>query len=164
MKRPATLIASLLLGVLSLWSQGTTDFAERFMELHAGSEQLQCITVGPNMMEKMLKLTEGQTNPEEQQLGSLLAQCKSLRIVKAQADAETWRERAVALLEKSRPRYRIYTTEEVNADGSDRLWVRRKGRRIVELIVMSAAEAHAFSAIDVTGTLDENFVRRIFAK
>lgn len=164
MTRTATLLATLLLGTLSLWSQGTSDFAGRFMELHAGDEQLQCITVGPSMVEKMLKLTEEQTNPEEQRLAGLLAQCKSLRIVRAQDENETWRARAVALLEKSRPRYRIYSTDKVNTDGSDRLWIRKKGRNIVELIVLSAAEADTFAAIDVTGTLNEDFVRRIFAK
>ena len=49
-----TLIAALL--SLAAWGQKEQDFASRFIALYAPGTSLQCTTVSPLMMERLLKL------------------------------------------------------------------------------------------------------------
>ena len=153
------LFLSLIFGVLPLWSQGTSDFAERFMEMNQDAEsQLHCITVSPNMMEKIMKLPDDQNETSDKRIRKILSKCKSIRIIKTQAQPAQYREKAIGLLEKHKDRYAMYKEGNLKEENEDCLWVRKRGKNIVEVVVLSLQGSPQFSILDITGNLTTAFI------
>lgn len=162
MKRFSLLLFLSLICILPLWSQGTSDFAERFMEMNQETEsQLHCITVGPNMMEKIMKLPDGQNETSNKRIRKILSNCKSIRIIKTQAQSAQYREKAIDLLEKHKDRYAMYKEENLKEGNEDCLWIRKRGKNIVEVVVLSSQGSPQFSLLDITGNLTTAFIGRL---
>lgn len=157
----------LLIGVLftaiPLWSQGTSDFVGRFMQINKPSaSDVRCITVGPRMVEKMMRLPEEQDNTASARIKDILEGCKSIRILKVQDQAPQYREKMLSLLEKNKKRYVPYNEPgTAPADSESRLWVRRRGKNIVEVIILSPEDENRFSVLNLTGSMDSDFIERL---
>ena len=153
MKQLLTLLLSAILGLTAM-AQKEQDFASRFMALHPKEAALECTTVSPVMMERMLQLPKVE---DDASLRQVLAQLKSIRMVTCHeaAHAEKLFDDALKLARKNPKRYKLHAEEE-----HKKLYVRRRGKLIVEMVLFMVAESH-FSLINLTGNMNEKFLEQL---
>ena len=139
-----------------LFAQTTQDFAARFMKENAANKEYNCVTVGPKMLEELLKLRiEGE---DEKKFKEIISNVKSVRIITSELEADECRKAALELLEKNRKRYSLYEGKNLSADYGDCMWVRRRLKHIVEFIYIEPAEDKEFMILNVTGLMDDDFI------
>ena len=149
------IIVMLLVAVVTdAKGQQQQDFASRFMALHPKEAALECTTVSPVMMERMLQLPNVE---DDASLRQVLAQLKSIRMVTCNeaAHAEKLFDDALKLARKNPKRYKLHAEEE-----HKKLYVRRRGKLIVEMVLFMVAESH-FSLINLTGNMNEKFLEQL---
>lgn len=148
--------AALLLALCTLTAtaQKERDFALTFMSLYAEGTSLSCQTVGPAMISKMLAQPQADDDPDMKQA---LKKIRSLRVVRNTKKSETADlfDKALALVRANSARYAHYA----DYDGKS-LYLRRRGKDILELVLLTRQEG-GLSIVDVTGTMDEAFVRQL---
>ncbi len=144
-------LTAMLAGPLHASAQGEADFAERFLKLYADDYQLECTTVSPAMMERMMHLPDVESN---EQTRKTLAQMKSIRMVRGThaADAPHLFANAKRLAERNAQRFRRYAEDKGKC-----LYTRRRGKLIVELILFMQTDG-GFVLIDLTGNMTAPFV------
>mgnify|MGYP002711346603 CR=1 FL=1 len=100
---------------------GEQDFASRFMSLYGKGRAVECTTVSPLMLERMMQLpdVEGDSHTRE-----VLKQLKSIRLVSSTAEHDVTHLYANArrLAERNALRYKLYAER-----AGKRLYVRRRG-------------------------------------
>lgn len=150
-------LCTLVMMVLALTAtaQKEQDFASRYMALYATGTSLQCTTVSPLMLERMMQLptVEGDDATRE-----LLQQLKSIRMVTNSASAETTAlyDKALKLAKRNTARYKVYTEQ-----GNKHLYVRRRGSYIVEMVLFMKHNG-AFQLINLTGNMTDDFLKQLF--
>ena len=103
MKRTLILLLSLTCN-LCLWAQKQQDFAARFMQIHGKEITMECTTISPLMMERMLQLPSLETDGVNR---DALKQVKTIRLVinKDKQETEHAFEQAVKLAAQNAARY-----------------------------------------------------------
>lgn len=153
MKRYIICLLTTLL-FLSAWSQNEQDFASRFMALYAQGTSLQCTTVSPLMLEKMMQLPDVEENAHTRQV---LSQLKSIRMVVNSASHETSSlyNKASRLAQRNNKRYKPYAQRQ-----GKQLFVRRRGKYIVEMVLFMKHDHH-FKLINLTGNMTDDFLNQL---
>lgn len=139
----------------------TKDFAARFMQDNADRESLECATVGPKMMGRMLAADAA--DDTQTAFAKAMDGIKSIRIItgKNAAEATAIRKSAVKLLKANRKRYSAYKQNGKTPFG-DCLWTRRVDKSIVELVYVAPETADkAFMAMDFTGKISDDFISQL---
>lgn len=142
--------------VLPNLAQHEEDFASSFMEMNRDEAILECMTVGPSMMERILKIPTD--SMECDSLLPLLEQIKSVRVVSSQ----TTEEQAILLFEKAEvlAQYHPLGYLRVGKDAHSALYQRRRGEYIVEIVLILQRIGN-FSLIDLTGSMTDNVLMRL---
>ncbi|MBR1712482.1 MAG: DUF4252 domain-containing protein [Alloprevotella sp.] len=153
MKRYLFFLSILLLPALC-GAQREQDFASTYMRLNAEGTGLDCRTVSPVMMSKMMRIEEIGSNSEAVRT---LQNLKSVRVVTDadSDDTDALYDKAVSLLDANKNRYRLYDEYEGKS-----LYVRKRGKVIVELILLTKNEGR-LHIVNFTGTMTEAFVKTL---
>ena len=140
---------------IGCYAQREQDFASRFMALYAEGTSLQCTTVSPLMLERMMRLPNVESDSQTRQV---LSQLKSIRMVHNTADNETspLYNKALKLATRNAARYKLYAQRQ-----SKRLYVRRRGRYIVEMVLFMKHDRH-LQLINLTGNMTDSFLKQLF--
>ena len=150
------LICILMAALMTMAARGQKeqDFASRYMALYAQGTSLECTTVSPLMMEKLLKRPSVE---EDSSTKRVLAQLKSIRMVTNANPAETTLlyENALKLARQNPKRYRLQAEEE-----EKKIYVRRRGRLIVEMVLLMKHDAR-LNLINLTGNMNEDFLQQL---
>lgn len=155
MKLKVTL--ALVLGfVMSLaaWSQNEQDFASHFMAQHAAHTTLQCTTVSPLMLEKVMQLPNVENDSETQRM---LSQLKSIRLVRNARTSETQhlQSEALSMMKRNSARYKLYGEQQGRW-----LYVRYRNNLIVEMVLVMQRE-HLLHIINLTGNMTKSFLNHL---
>ena len=108
------------------------------------------------MMERIMRLESVEENAETLRL---IKQLKSIRIVSGGETATECillQEKANQLATRNSRRYKLYS-ENDNAV----IYVRRKARTIVELLVINKGEGKRFNLINLTGMMSDSFIAEV---
>ena len=135
-------------------AQSQQDFASIFMARHAENSALSCATVSPTMMEKVMQLDADKADKDTRKISRSLKSCRIVTC-KNQAEADDLYNKALTLVRNNAGRYKPFD----KYDGKQ-LYVRRRGKSIVELILLTNAGG-TLTIVDLTGTMDENFVKQL---
>jgi hypothetical protein len=141
---------------LPTFAQQEEDFASSFMKLNGEEEALQCVTVSPSMMERILQIPDDSVECDS--LLPLLEQIKSVRIISSLSTVEQVNllyEKAEVLAE-----YHPLGYQEVVRDENCTIYQRRRADCIVELI-MIMQRGTSFCLIDLTGNMTDDFLSRL---
>ena len=147
------LFAFAMCSVVSMMAQNEQDFASKYMSLYAKGTSLQCTTVSPLMLDKMMNLPDVKS---DNQMKEVLSQLKSIRVVDNTNTKETWQlyNNALRLAQHNSARYKRYAQRQ-----SKRLFVRRKGGFIVEMVLFMKHNEH-FKLINLTGNMTDEFLKQ----
>lgn len=153
MSRLLSVIIALLVS-LAATAQREQDFAERYVRLYGAGAPLTCKTVSPQMIERMLPLTADKAAA----FRPVIAQLKSIRMVQSEAGAQASQLYAQAeqLARVNRKRYALYASDEGRG-----IYLRRRGKVIVELVMLSHTPDQQFSIVDLTGNMTGDFIREL---
>lgn len=157
MTRRLLLTLVFIISALSLChAQREQDFASRFMGLYAEGTTLECTTVSPLMLERMMQLPDVEANDHTRQV---LSQLKSIRMVHNTAEHETslLYNKALKLAQRNSARYKPYAQRQ-----SKRLYVRRRGKFIVEMVLFMKYDHH-LQLINLTGNMTDDFLKQLFS-
>lgn len=151
------LLCVLLMACIGLTAaaQREQDFASRYMSLYGEGAALQCATVSPLMMERILQLPESQ---EGGHVREVLSQLKSIRVVsdKTAGAGEALYDKAVELAKDNPRRYKPY----VETDGQS-IYLRKRGGVIVELVLLTFNDEGVFNIVNLTGNMTDAFLREL---
>jgi len=153
MKALLTTLTALLL-TLAASAQKEQDFALRYMHLYGETAALSCKTVSPQMIGRMMSLTE----ENETAFRQVLSQIKSIRMVQSESreEAETLYLKAEELAKANSHRYRPY------AQTDDRsIYLRKRGKLIVELVMLARLPNEGFSIVNLTGNMTGDFIHAL---
>lgn len=139
---------------LAALAQNEQDFASRYMTLYGKGTTLECTTVSPLMLEKMMQLPDVEGN---NQTRAILSQLKSIRMAHNADSRETnlLYSKALKLAQRNSARYKVYAQR-----ASKRLYVRRRGKYIVEMVLFMKYDHH-FQLINLTGNMTEDFLNQL---
>ncbi len=153
MKRLISFLITIV-SVLTMAAQGEQDFAQRFMSLYAKGTTLECTTISPLMLERMMQLPDVESSDATKQV---LSQLKSIRMVSNSAVTETTKlyNKAVNLATRNGARYKPYADEQ-----GKRLYVRRREKYIVEMVLFMKYDKR-FRLINLTGNMTDDFLRQL---
>lgn len=157
--RRALCLLTLSLLVTFAYARGSQDFTSRFMQIcNSDSSAMHCVTVSPKMIAQMLKM---HTNHEEEDVKRIISKLKSARILTAGRHSENFYQMAERLLEKNNNRFRrdkAYRT----AHSYGCFFLREHKGKVVELVMLQNNTAKdMFTAINLTGDLDDEFIREL---
>ncbi|MBQ8277875.1 MAG: DUF4252 domain-containing protein [Bacteroidaceae bacterium] len=151
------LILLSLAGLLALAAaaQRDQDFAARFMALYGDRHCLTCKTISPKMMERIMKLN---AVGESAQAKAVLAQLKGIRIVTSEGEdsARHLFDEAEELAQRNNKRYKPYSKRENLS-----VYVRKRGKTLVELVAVRLKDSKHFSLLDFTGNMSEDIIGQI---
>lgn len=144
----------LVLATATATAQREQDFALRYMHLYGEGTSLACKTVSPQMIARMMQLTEDSETPFRQ----VLSQLKSIRVVQNENPAETVTlyDKAEELAKANKRRYTLYARTEDRS-----IYLRKRGKFIVELVMLARVEAERFSIVNLTGNMTGEFIREL---
>lgn len=139
---------------LPLAAQTEQDFASRFMSLHGDDAALECATVSPLMIERMMELPDSDDKAHVKQV---LAKLKSIRVVSVKDDteAEALYEKACDLARRNNKRYKPYS------EAPDRsIYMRKRGKLILEIVLLRQGK-DAFTIVNLTGNMTDAFLQEL---
>lgn len=156
LKLIATTLLLFVLASLTALAQNEEDFASHFMAQHAQHSTLQCTTVSPLMLEKMMQLPTVENDAETQRM---LKQLKSIRLVRNTQPTETQQlqTQALELIKRNAARYKLYGEQR-----GRHLYVRYRKNLIVEMVLIMQHD-HLLHIINLTGNMSKNFLNHLFA-
>lgn len=128
------------------------DFTSLFLEENKEDSTLVRITISPHMMERILK---SDTEKNEDIL-EIISNLKSMQILSSKANGESYFLKAQKVIDDHSKRFSPYLSYE-NENENCRIVVRKRGRSIVELIMLMVDEDH-FAVINVTGKIKPEFI------
>ncbi len=149
----------IFLGVTLVQAQ---DFVSRFLEMHQPDSNLTCITISPKMMKKIVSSDAG----KNEELLDMIAELRSMQLLKAQVGGESYYTAAVELLDKNNKRFETFAVDTHNDSANSRVAVCKKHEDIIELVMLTNV-GEQFTVVNFTGNMDEEFISRlteIFAK
>lgn len=154
MKRALLLLYALVL-TLAAAAQKEEDFASRYMALFGDKRCLTCKTISPKMMERIMRLD---TVDGDATARAVIAQLRGIRILTAEDDdnARQLFEEAEELARRNRRRYVLHSRCDNQV-----VYVRRRGRMLVELVALRLKDNRHFSLLDFTGNMSENIIEQI---
>lgn len=104
------LICLVFLGVaLTVKANGEPDFASKYLMLYGQTYDIDCKTISPQMMERILS---GVAGSEDENTMRVLSQIKSIRILTTEPNAcqaKTLFEKAEELAAQNKRRYSVYS-------------------------------------------------------
>ncbi|MCD8317438.1 MAG: DUF4252 domain-containing protein [Paraprevotella sp.] len=134
------------------------DFAAKFMELCTEKDDVQCQTVSPKMMEKLVTvMTNSNENKDEEVPSYLLSKLKSARIITATRQGKKLYRKAQELMENNKNRFTPWAEDALGKD--DQIFVRKHGDTVRELVMFNlASEQKTFTVVNFTGDMDKHFM------
>lgn len=151
------LICLVFLGVaLTVKANGEPDFASKYLMLYGQTYDIDCKTISPQMMERILS---GVAGSEDENTMRVLSQIKSIRILTTEPNAcqaKTLFEKAEELAVQNKRRYSVYS----QAHGQN-IYVRRRGKQFLELVVVKQKEDSTFYMLNLTGYLSDKFLQQV---
>lgn len=147
------LILSLVFTTLSLAAQNQQDFAGQFMRLYGKTTSLECSTVSPTMMGKMMKEVPAD---KQNHVRQVLTRVKSIRVVSNSKSSETsdLTDKAIDLVTQNSQRYQAYGATTTKRG----VWMRKKGNAIVEIVVVNGTSPSRLHIVNLTGNMDDDFL------
>lgn len=144
----------MVLATATATAQREQDFALRYMHLYGENSSLACKTVSPQMIARMMQLTEDSATAFRQ----VLSQLKSIRVVQNENPAETVTlyDKAEELAKANKRRYTLYARTEDRS-----IYLRKRGKLIVELVLLTRVETEKFSIVNLTGNMTGDFIREL---
>ena len=152
MKRILCLLAIVCYGAY-LYAQ---DFASRFMEGCQDNSHVQCQTISPRMMGKLMQPQDNEDEDKEYE-SYLISRLKSARIITADKNARHLYNQAMELIGNNRNRFTpLY---EHNEEQYTRIYVRRNKSIIRELVMLELnPKKNLFVVVNFTGEMDDKFI------
>ena len=141
---------------LTVKASGDPDFASEYLRLYGEKYDIDCKTISPQMMERILN---GAAGSEDENTVNVLSQIKSIRILTTEPNAcqaKTLFEKAEELAAQNKRRYTVYS----QAHGRN-IYVRRRGKQFLELVVVRQKEDHTFYMLNLTGYLSDKFLQQV---
>lgn len=136
------------------------DFASKFMEQCTKDGQVECQTVSPKMMEKVMEIITQTEEKDKTEIPEyVLSKLKSARIITAEKGGEELFQKAERLMEKNRNRFSPladYTSGENNM-----IFVRRHDETVQELVMLNLNAEKTFTIVNLTGDMDSKFMRML---
>ncbi|MCM1108196.1 MAG: DUF4252 domain-containing protein [Clostridium sp.] len=155
MKRALCLLVLILTVLTDMQAQ---DFTSRFMASHPNDSLLQCLTISPKMMERIMKLS-AMENGKRANTEQVLSKLKSARIITSKAGKEYFNEAETLLLKNQ---HRFTLLNQSRQDGTHSIFVRKRDSIISELILLSLDDKQKlFTIIDFTGEMDKDFIKTL---
>ena len=156
MRRVLCLLCYIACLIPSAWGQ---DFATKFMEQCGEKDKMECQTVSPKMMEKVMDiLADPDENEDEEVQEYLLSKLKSARIITADRHAEKLFRKAESLIEKNKNRFSPLA--EDSAGDHNRIFVRRHDDVVRELVMLQLSPGKdLLTIVDLTGEMYEKFMK-----
>lgn len=144
----------LALAMLPAAAQREQDFALRYMHLYGEGTSLTCKTVSPQMIVRMMQLTGDSATSVRQ----VLSQLKSIRVVQGESEAESTKfyDKAEELAKTNSRRYTLYAQTDTRS-----IYLRKRGKLIVELVMLARMEEEGFSIVNLTGNMSSDFIREL---
>lgn len=144
----------LALAMLPAAAQREQDFALRYMHLYGEGTSLTCKTVSPQMIARMMQLTGDSATSVRQ----VLSQLKSIRVVQGESEAESTKfyDKAEELAKTNSRRYTLYAQTDTRS-----IYLRKRGKLIVELVMLARMEEEGFSIVNLTGNMSSDFIREL---
>lgn len=152
MKRILLLVAALCVAGL-LEAQ---DFVSRFMKDRTSDSNLECISISLKMIQEVLDIKADASNKE---LLDMISELKSMQILSSDVKGKMYYKEAEEILKRNTTRFEPFASYQAK-DMSSQILVRRRGKNIVEL-VMLVNEGDGFSVINFTGDMNDDFIKRI---
>lgn len=131
------------------------DFASRFLESHKPDTNLNCVTISPNMMEKVMNLDV----QNEDKMMDMISKLKSMQMITTQVNGQKYYKEALSVLEKNSGRFVSFLTFDDKSENFQ-IMVRKKKDAIIEL-VMLMREDDNFTVINFTGNMSKDFIARL---
>jgi len=131
------------------------DFASRFLESHKHDTNLNCVTISPNMMEKVMNLDVH----NEDKMMDMISKLKSMQMLTTQVNGQKYYKEALSVLEKNSGRFVSFLTFDDKSENFQ-IMVRKKKDAIIEL-VMLMREDDNFTVINFTGNMSKDFIARL---
>lgn len=153
MKTIACTLLSLLLTIVAQ----AQDFATRFREEYK-SNALQCVTVGPKMMEAAVA-NAGQKGENTEEIKHIMSQLTSMQILTATQNRKAYYIKAQTLLKRNENRFELYRvlTEK---NKRSQINIRRQEGKIVELVLLTLTPKE-FTLINFTGDMDTHAMQSL---
>ncbi len=155
-----TLVAALL--AIPALAGSAQDFAQKFADEWAAENQLETVTISPKMIEQMLGMSGGAGAGQDQRIMDAIKKLRSLRIVKANSDAQLYYQRAIDLLDRNSTRFQqIDTFAKTDQEGAFYTRKNQQGETVELVMVYLHQEKNSFVVVCCTGDIDEDFFRSL---
>ncbi len=154
MKRALTIVCTTIFAATVAKAQ---DFASKYMLENQQDTILHCISVGPKMMEEVLKID---TQDEDQEdMRHIISNLKSMQIISSPINGELYFNKAEEIVEKNANRFTSFLSYD-DENENCRILIRKKKRIIIELVMFSQKEEH-FQVINFTGNMNNEFIDKL---
>lgn len=158
MRRALCLLA--IFTAVRAWGQ---DFASRFMADFPEDTLVQCRTISPKMMERLIQVHEGKEHTEagKQHIHYFLSKLKSARIITGSRKGETYYRHAEELMARNKNRFSpLMGATDAPPEPGKALYVRKRQDVIVELVMLRLdVGQNVFNAVNFTGEMDDEFIQ-----
>lgn len=125
------------------------------MKLHSKGTSLQCTTISPQMLERMMQLPDIEDDSAEKKIFSQLKSIQMLTNTVPEETNELYNE-ALQLAQNNTQRYKL------RAETDDKmLYIRQRGKVIVEMVLLMKTEQN-FRLINLTGNMTDKFLDQVF--
>lgn len=154
MRRFASLVVACLT-CLAIAAQRNIDFASKFMQECDNDTAIQCVTIGPKMMEQLTKHHDAKSN---ENIAQAIQKLKTARIVMSTDSGAIYYEKAETLLKKFPKRF-LHDKDYKNEHAHGTFYIRKqKAGQVVELIMLHYdSNKDNLIIVNLTGDIDEEF-------
>ena len=134
------------------------DIEKESSPSHAKTEEYNCITVSPTMIDKVLDVADESEDKDTEQLKKILPHIKSLRIFETQQKIHYYDNAIRNLLTKNKARYKSYRAYRGQKDSN--VWLRKNNDNVIEIIILSNKE-DKLKVVNFTGNMTTDFVTEL---